>query len=269
MIVHGQGGTGKTTMLNAISDLFNSLGVSHLLAKMAMSGVAASLIGRQTLHSWAALPVRKPVTEKWIMHPSKEIGTHCKQNFGVLWLLIDEMSMMTTLLLDFLSQATGVVCTGIQSVDLSIAFGGLSIMLLGDFHQLLPMANSERELYYSFPPDDSSTFGRSFYEQFDVVIKLEEQMRITDVEWDAILKRAQMGDCTKDDMEELRKLVLANSKCVMSQISLLLHGTMLFLLHPGMDLKCFGTIENWKNIVTKQDTLIMSCTHMTAQNTTH
>jgi hypothetical protein len=213
MIVHGQGGTGKTTMLNAISDLFNTLGASHLLAKTAMSGVAASLIGGQTLHSWAALPVRKPATEKWITHPSKEIGTRRKRNFGALWLMIDEMSMMTTPLLDFLCQATGVVRTGIQSVNPSIAFGGLSIMLLGDFHQLPPVANSKRELYHSSPPDDSSAFGRSFYEQFDVVVKLEEQMRITDVEWDAILKRARTGDCTKNDMEELRKLVLTNSKC--------------------------------------------------------
>jgi hypothetical protein len=159
MIMHGQGGTGKTAMLNAISKVFDDLGASHLLVKMAMSGVAASLIGGQTLHSWAVLPVRTPKTEKWITHPGKEVGLWQKRNFAVLWLTIDEMSILTTPLFDHLSQATGIVCTGLYSIDPSTAFGGLSIMLLGDFHQLPPVAVSKCELYHSSPPDDSSGFG--------------------------------------------------------------------------------------------------------------
>jgi hypothetical protein len=75
LIVHGQGGTGKSELLNAISKMFNDLGASHLLAKMAMSGVAASIIGGQTLHSWAALPITTPQTDKWITHPSKEVDS--------------------------------------------------------------------------------------------------------------------------------------------------------------------------------------------------
>ena len=58
MIVHRPGGTGKTTLLNAILKTFESEGASHLLAKTTMSGVAATIIRGQTLHSWAALPVK-------------------------------------------------------------------------------------------------------------------------------------------------------------------------------------------------------------------
>jgi hypothetical protein len=96
MIVHGQGGTGKSAMLNAISKKFNDLGATHLLTKTATSGVAASLIGGQTLHSWGVLPTRKLPTEKWVTHPSKEVEKQQKQNMGVLWLTVDEMSMLTT-----------------------------------------------------------------------------------------------------------------------------------------------------------------------------
>ena len=60
MIVHGQGGTGKSAMLNAIAETFTDLHVSHLLAKTAMSGVAASIVRGQTIHTWAALPIRTP-----------------------------------------------------------------------------------------------------------------------------------------------------------------------------------------------------------------
>ena len=104
LIICGQGGTGKSALLNAISKTFNNMGASNLLAKTAMSGIAASIIGGQTLHSWAALPITTPCSEKWLTHPSKEVQAHQKKNMGsVLWLTINEMSMMTTCLLVHLS----------------------------------------------------------------------------------------------------------------------------------------------------------------------
>ena len=73
VIVHGQGGTGKSALLNAISKTFADLGASALLAKTATSGVAASIIGGQTLHTWAALPIATPHSDKWVIHPSKQV----------------------------------------------------------------------------------------------------------------------------------------------------------------------------------------------------
>ena len=96
MIVHGPGGTGKTTLLNAISKTFDSEGASHLLAKTAMSGVAASIVGGQTLHSWGALPITAPHTDRWITHPTRRIDARRKKNMQGLWLTVDEMSMLTT-----------------------------------------------------------------------------------------------------------------------------------------------------------------------------
>ena len=73
MIVHGQGGTGKSALLNAISQTFADLRSSPLLAKTAMSRVAASIIRGQTLHSWASLPIAVPTTDRWLTHPGKEV----------------------------------------------------------------------------------------------------------------------------------------------------------------------------------------------------
>ena len=96
VIVHGQGGTGKSVLLNAISKTFDELGASALLAKTAMSGVAASIVGGRMLHSWAALPIIVPTSKKWVTHPSKQVKTRCQKNMeNVLWLTIDEMSMLT------------------------------------------------------------------------------------------------------------------------------------------------------------------------------
>jgi hypothetical protein len=67
-------------------------------------------------------------------------------------------------------------------------------------------------LYNSSLPNNHCRIGRNLYEQFDIVIELEEQMRIRDPVWDSILQCAHTGDCTKDDIDEIRKLVLDNTK---------------------------------------------------------
>ena len=61
-------------------------------------------------------------------------------------------------------------------------------------------------------PNSHCQVGRNLYEQFDVVVELEEQMCIRDPVWDSILQRSRTGECTKDDIAKIRKLVLDNTK---------------------------------------------------------
>lgn len=104
MIVHGEEGTGKSTVVHAITKLFEDNNVGNLLAKTTMSGVASCIIGGQTLHSWAALPVITLHSDKWLTHPSKEVNECRKSNIArTLWLIIHEMSMLTTPSLQLLS----------------------------------------------------------------------------------------------------------------------------------------------------------------------
>ena len=190
MIVHGQGGMGKSVLLNEISKSFEKQNVSALLAKTAMSGVAASIVGGQTLHSWAALPVQPPSTDDWLTHPSKRIGKRRQDNIGnVLWLTIDKKSMLTTPNLHLLSKTMGIVRSGVETIKSSLPFGGVNTILLGDFHQFPPIRAKHNALYYACPEKDNVQLGRSSYEQFDIVIKLEEQMRIQDQVWQDILLR--------------------------------------------------------------------------------
>jgi hypothetical protein len=216
LIVHGQGGTGKSTLMNAISTAFRERGGEHLLAKTATSGVAACIIGGQTLHSWAALPIAKPSTDKWVTHPGKAIDRRRRKNIGpILWLFVDEMSMLTTPLLELLSCTCSVVrvAMGVVELNSAIAFGNVSVVLLGDPHQFPPVATSHKELYCPNPIGDASRLGRSLYEQFDIVVKLDKQMRIRDPVWDGILHRLRTGDCTCKDIAEIKKLVIGNSDC--------------------------------------------------------
>lgn len=218
LIVHGQGGTGKSELLNAISRTFDSLQAKPLLAKTAMSGVAASIIGGETLHSWAALPVTTPTSDKWLTHPNKRIMAKRQQNMGdVLWLMIDEISMLTTSLLHRLSQVTGFMRG--DKIKSTIPFGGINVLLLGDFHQFPPVANTSKELYHPTPTTDDCRLGRELFLQFKTVVHLEKQMRIRDATWINILQRSRTGECTSEDIEEIRKLILTNPKCIVPDFS--------------------------------------------------
>ncbi|KIL59324.1 hypothetical protein M378DRAFT_50077, partial [Amanita muscaria Koide BX008] len=50
MILYGEGGTGKSKVIQTITEAFAAHRVSHMLVKSAYTGVAASLIDGKTTH---------------------------------------------------------------------------------------------------------------------------------------------------------------------------------------------------------------------------
>ncbi|KAJ3729825.1 hypothetical protein C8R42DRAFT_549590, partial [Lentinula raphanica] len=50
MIIHGEGGTGKSRVIQTITKMFETKKASSMLLKSAYTGIAASLIDGKTLH---------------------------------------------------------------------------------------------------------------------------------------------------------------------------------------------------------------------------
>ena len=215
MMLMGQGGTGKSTVLNAITTTFDKLDVPHLLGKTALSGVAASLVGGTTLHWYAGLPpFTTPQSDIWPDNPSKKICERRTKNLqSIEWLAIDEMGMCTLDLLTLLSQVTGKVRVDDGKADATIPFGGLNIILLGDFHQFPPVGAPNAALYCPPVVRNTATVGKAIYTQFETVIDLVQQWRIEDKEWMDILQRSREGECTEHDIREIRKLIITNPNC--------------------------------------------------------
>jgi hypothetical protein len=94
----------------------------------------------------------------------------------------------------------------------TLPFGGLSVLIAGDFHQFPPVGNINRALYSQFPNTSCSQLGKNIYEQFITVVTLHQQMRIVDPVWDQLLQRARVGECTSIDLDEIRHLLLSNDK---------------------------------------------------------
>ncbi|KAF8546299.1 hypothetical protein OG21DRAFT_1379075, partial [Imleria badia] len=55
LIVNGEGGTGKSKLIEAVTDYFRARGAERLLIKMAYTGIAASHIQGLTCHAAAMI----------------------------------------------------------------------------------------------------------------------------------------------------------------------------------------------------------------------
>ena len=83
------------------------------------------------------------------------------------------------------------IAIGIGDVD-NLSFGGIGVILLGDFHQFLlvarPLCDS---LYYPVDPSSdslTSQIGQTIYEEFSTVVELKEQRRVTNLVWHDFLQ---------------------------------------------------------------------------------
>ncbi|KIM59457.1 hypothetical protein SCLCIDRAFT_126157, partial [Scleroderma citrinum Foug A] len=99
MLIHGEGGTGKSKVIQTITEYFTHRGVTHMLLKAAYTGVAASLINGKTTHTIAMVSVGK---DTMISDKSKAKLQQFWQHIS--YLIIDEMSMLAKKFLAILSR---------------------------------------------------------------------------------------------------------------------------------------------------------------------
>ncbi|KAF8264889.1 hypothetical protein EI94DRAFT_1702903 [Lactarius quietus] len=91
------------SFLNGVQVL-QKLMIVHGQGVTAMSGVAASLINGQTLHSWAGLPTKMPLFDKWLSQPSNIVTNKHKYSLThVLW-LVSSIQELTAFILPFISE---------------------------------------------------------------------------------------------------------------------------------------------------------------------
>lgn len=113
-----------------------------------------------------------------------------------------------------------IILTVLETED---PFGGVNIILVGDFHQFPPAASKAlAPLYWPcnmVKDNDQEILGRRIYEQFDIVVRLKTQVQVTDPEWEDLLKHVRNGSCKEEHLTMLQGLMLTDANCPTTDFS--------------------------------------------------
>jgi ATP-dependent DNA helicase PIF1 len=198
----GGGGCGKSYLISVIYEEFPALkkktimtGVSKFarVQLTALTGCAALLLGHKakTLHSWAGIGLGKGTVGELFMKIRKNAKA-MKNWLCTDLLIIDEISMLTGELLDKLNQL------GKRIRSNQKPFGGIQLLLVGDFYQLPPVSKGDVKELFAFE-------SVAWKECIHSTIELQQIQRQKDEVFQKILIEARKGELTKESCKILKK----------------------------------------------------------------
>ena len=184
IFITGGGGVGKSYILNKLKEHYGDT-----LDITSTTGVSAINVGGQTIHSWAGIGLaNKSVnyTVNYKIRKNKSLETHIKE---CKLLAIDEVSMMSDKLIKYLDEV-------LQQVrQCSSAFGGLQVILIGDFFQLPPTKNKDNQ-------DVDYCFNSITWQKLNLsTIYLTEVKRQNDKPYIDALNNIRTGVFNKKDIQ--------------------------------------------------------------------
>ncbi len=128
----GSAGSGKTYTLNQYIDYLRARRVP--VAVTASTGIAATHMNGTTIHSWSGIGIKDELTDRDLTNLSrKQFLADRLKDTAVL--IIDEISMLHAKQLNLVSQ----VLKHVRKNDK--AFGGIQVVVAGDFFQLPPIGS--------------------------------------------------------------------------------------------------------------------------------
>ncbi len=130
----GAAGSGKTYVLNSYIKYLKTHGVD--VAVTASTGIAATHLGGTTIHSWSGLGVRSQLTDYDIDELMQRHYLY-KRFEKTKVLIIDEISMLHHFRFDMIEWISR------QMKRSELPFGGMQIIVCGDFFQLPPVTKND------------------------------------------------------------------------------------------------------------------------------
>lgn len=137
----GSAGSGKTFLLNQYIRYLQNQGAA--VGITASTGIAATHLKGITVHSWSGLGIKDRLSAEDLRHLRKKryLANRLVQ---AKVLIIDEISMLPDFYLDLVDE----VCRVFKQNN--APFGGLQIVLCGDFFQLPPVGKNGQKPQFAF-----------------------------------------------------------------------------------------------------------------------
>lgn len=190
VMLTGPAGAGKTYVLNQF--IRGAKADGKHVSVTATTGLAATHLGGNTIHAWSGIGVNDFLAddfEDYLLKSRRDII----ETTDVL--VIDEISMLHDYRLDMVDQVARVVR------DDDRPFGGIQVILCGDFFQLPPVnRDGSRE--------GGFVTGSNVWSEMDLVIcYLDEQHRQDDEDFLEVLNALRGGDVRRRHAESLLERV--------------------------------------------------------------
>jgi len=183
--VTGPAGSGKTHLLRDYIKWLNKNNIS--VAVTASTGIAATHLSGQTIHSWSGLGARDYLSPYELEALSEKKYLHDRFKKTKV-LIIDEISMLSADSLDAIES----ICRLMKNS--SEPFGGLQVVFSGDFFQLPPIGRGATRFAY----------GARAWRLADIkVCLLDSQWRQTDKSLYGILQAIRTKTLTIEHRKEL------------------------------------------------------------------
>jgi len=191
----GEPGSGKTHTINEYIAWLRKSGIEPSIT--AATGIAATHVGGQTLHSWSGIGINESLSPREVdriagkEHVARRI-TKAKV------LIIEEISMLSAGTFEM----ADAVCREVRRVDKP--FGGLVVILVGDFFQLPPVSRSKEAIF---------AYASPLWRELNLLTcYLTEQYRQDDSDYLGVLSAIRSGA-----VEELHHEHLTSRRVSLSQ----------------------------------------------------
>jgi ATP-dependent DNA helicase PIF1 len=200
----GEPGSGKTHTVNTYVSWLREQGIEPAIT--ASTGIAATHIGGYTIHSWSGIGIKQQLSEYDLDHMATNERL-VRRVRGVSTLIVDEVSMLSGDTLTMVDQA----CRALRNS--SRAFGGLQVVLVGDFFQLPPVVTqtrswgATRDLFDEGESrqDNRFAFRSPSWKRSEFIISyLSEQHRQEDEAFLEMLGAIRRGEVSEDHHELLK-----------------------------------------------------------------
>ncbi|XP_044714478.1 PIF1-like helicase domain-containing protein [Hirsutella rhossiliensis] len=250
--VGGEGGTGKSRIIEALVELFSKKSLSNRLLITATSGTAAARINGITIHSACGFTkdqgagganmvkdldgVRLPKQAERFIHGQSRMDWQEKDV-----LVIDEVSMLGARTLHAVNERLRRLRGSRQD------FGGIPIVLFcGDFQQFRPV---KRDNSFKAEQRHQHDKAHALWKRFTTVVMLDEQMRAAgDPELQRLLKRIRLGVQDRTDLN------LLNSR---NRWNLNMEASLAFRVQQRSTMRIFISEHKWKEELPTEEEAIM------------
>lgn len=181
LFITGGAGTGKSFILNLIRQKYN-------IAVTSTTGISAINVNGQTIHSWSGVgictdPIPKVINS--LLH-NPVLRTQIN-NCRIL--AIDEISMLSAKTMDYIND----VLKGVRKS--SLPFGGIQVLIFGDFFQLPPVIKEKNE-------KKIFAFESQAWQELNLTpIILNKVFRQDELSFVKALNNARVGNITDEDMK--------------------------------------------------------------------